>query len=702
MIFHELTLHNFFSFEDAKFPLHSQGLVTIVGKNVDSSVCGSNGSGKSSLIVDAWCWALYGRTPRGQSGKSVVRRDSTDGCCVSLTFHDGEQYWLVQRYQNHPDQKNNIILCRADDSGWVDETLHDKRDTQKRLDSIIGIPMDVALSSIILGQNSIAFATMSDGDKKGVLETVLQFDTLNRASMKAKAKCGKLRTELHIASGKRDALFEQRESSQIKKFDTEKEQHSWRVKLAERKTHAEIELERINEELMAARVELFNLNQQVTQLKALEKTFAADYHLAVEAHGRARVVVVDLEATHRTLANQFLPQREIDVGEQRASVEYEYELWKKRQESFIQKHTEEVASYQKAIEDSICSTCKQPVPKSSPVFIHLEEFLNKSMVDLASAQESVGEAAKKLKQDIALLERKALENRLMNEKDAKEHDTKVSGVLVDLTAARKEAAKQLKALSPLQDRMTEIKVKQDQLDGDLYDCNRTISALEKVQRDHEVLLESEPEDPYQRSIDLLFTEIKNLTTKIEIHTLERERLDYQLSLHDFWVSGFGKKGIQSFMLDSVTPFLNERIAEYSKIMWQGETHIEFATQKLAADGKTLREDFHVIIDNNSGANEYLGNSAGERERIDLVIALAVQDLVISRQGASFNLCVFDEACRFLDPEGAQAYYRVLQNLARKRDSIFVISHSPELQSLFGQSWTVTKENKVSTLNLSAS
>lgn len=700
MTFHELTLKNFFSFEEATVPLHKQGLVTIVGKNLDSSVCGSNGAGKSALIVDAWCWVLFGRTPRGQSGKSVVRRGAV-GCAVTLSFYDGQQYWHVTRYQNDPDQKNNIVLLRSDGEEWIDETLHDKRDTQKKLDSIIGIPMDVALSAVILGQNSIAFATMTDGDKKGVLETVLQFDTLNNASMKAKARCGKLRSELNLVTGKHGGLFELRESSQVKKFDTEKEQHSWKVRLEEQKAHASEQLESLSQQLLQFRVECFKLKHDLKTALDSEKQIKDDYDTAVKIQGEARVKVVDLEATLRTLLNQFIAPVRTDLEGEQNEVRRKHYLRRDQLQGQIKEYEERILKLSNGLEATSCPTCNQPLPQSSLVISHLEEELNQDKVRLASAKESLGEAGKEINTDLEAIQTKYNFEKDAHSKEIAKYDRSVSATKEALATARNEATKLLDELMPLQSQIQKIRQDQTDLQQQLDAYNRQISSAESTQKGLEDLIQSDPEDPYQRSIDLLSAEINALTDSLEDLVLKRESLSYQLELYDFWVSGFGKKGIQSFMLDSVIPFLNEKVAEYSKTIWEGETHIEFATQKLAADGKTLREDFHVIIDNNSGANEYLGNSAGERERIDLVIALAVQDLVISRQGVDFNMCVFDEACRFLDPEGAEGYHRVLRQLAQKRDSIFVISHSQELQSLFGNSWVVSKENKISTLSLNS-
>ena len=111
-------------------------------------------------------------------------------------------------------------------------------------------------------------------------------------------------------------------------------------------------------------------------------------------------------------------------------------------------------------------------------------------------------------------------------------------------------------------------------------------------------------------------------------------------------------------------------------------------------GKTV-DRFEVRVDNKHGAASYLGNSAGEKAKVDLCVGLALQKLVMSRSSASFNLCFFDEVFDHLDEA---AHERVVDVLAEiDKESVFVVSHNEDLRAWFPATWVISKKNGFSTV-----
>jgi DNA repair exonuclease SbcCD ATPase subunit len=211
-------------------------------------------------------------------------------------------------------------------------------------------------------------------------------------------------------------------------------------------------------------------------------------------------------------------------------------------------------------------------------------------------------------------------------------------------------------------------------------------------------LNNSPENPFKVAIEQ--TEVNLNLKRQDLATSESSVaiLSHQYELYKLWEVGFGRKGIQSFLIDTIIPLLNEKVAEWAEIIWKGEVEIEFRTQRLLGNG-SLKEDFHVHIENRNGAKIFKGNSAGEQERINLCIALALQDLIMSRRGSDLDICFLDEFCHYTDEEGAEAFHAVLEELAKRRGSVFVMTHDQDLQAYFTKIWTVHKRDKVSTLEL---
>ena len=77
IVFESVELHGFgsFGFERAiRYPLHSRGVVLVMGRNEDESSADSNGSGKTTLAMAA-LWALTGSADVRADGKRLGRKD---------------------------------------------------------------------------------------------------------------------------------------------------------------------------------------------------------------------------------------------------------------------------------------------------------------------------------------------------------------------------------------------------------------------------------------------------------------------------------------------------------------------------------------------------------------------------------------------------------------------------------------------------
>lgn len=703
MNFHRLIINNLGSIIHAEVPLTNEGLIFIKGVNHDSSVCGSNGSGKSLLIVDSLFWVLFGKTPRGLSGSEVVHRGSQEGCSASLEFFDGQSYWSVTRYQDHPEHKNNLYLHRYEEPSWIDESTTDKRVTQRKLEGLIRLPMEVIQTAIVLGQNSITFAKSTDAGKKQVLETVLDFDQLNSASAKAKAKCGTLRTEMHTKEGsystmeKNLAFLSERLSTLTADFKKwEEEQILIRQKR--------------EQEYATVKVALSRFEEQFKSLQEKQKIVETSEQEARLAYWKFDAEKQELETNIHSLELQLAgsespEKRKAQLLHRFKELNQQYQKHHSSFEELVQEHKATIADYDQRISElqqkvtSLCPTCNQPLPEQKQYELQQQrEAEAKKIQDQQAAYNGKFEAKRaKLTEELHIMyhELTAVETEvaLLEATGFQSHPLET-----EIIQKRKVLDQKILERDQCQVKLNDLSSEKNELTNKKQDLDIRFNSLTKTKEGLEEKLREKPSNPHQGSLEVTNQDITSTKEKMSTTKSEIEKLRHQISLYDFWVSGFGKKGIQSYMLDSVIPFLNERVAEYASIMWNGETLIEFRTQRTLKS-EELREDFHIAIDNCHGAQTYSGCSEGERERIDICIALALQDLITSRLGTDFNLCILDEVCRFTDDRGAECYFRLLQKLAERRSSVLVITHNPTLGTLASNTWIVEKSNGVTSLSL---
>lgn len=215
-------------------------------------------------------------------------------------------------------------------------------------------------------------------------------------------------------------------------------------------------------------------------------------------------------------------------------------------------------------------------------------------------------------------------------------------------------------------------------------------------RDHEArIAEMEGEtSPYAELAD-------KARRRCEKHAAEADGLDSQITglegqlrLAEFWVKAFGASGLRSLLVDTSLPLLNEEAARVSRALTGGAIAVEFSATSEQKSGKSV-DRFQVRVDNRHGAGDYVGNSSGERAKVDLCVGLALQRLVASRSSASFNLAIFDEVLDHVDSTAHEAVIEVLSEL--DKESVLVVSHDEDLKAWFPASWRFVKRDGFSSV-----
>jgi DNA repair exonuclease SbcCD ATPase subunit len=137
---------------------------------------------------------------------------------------------------------------------------------------------------------------------------------------------------------------------------------------------------------------------------------------------------------------------------------------------------------------------------------------------------------------------------------------------------------------------------------------------------------------------------------------------------------FSPAGVRAHILDTVTPFLNDRTAEYLSTLSDGNISAVWSTLSKTAKGE-LREKFVIEVENGKGAKSFRGLSGGEKRKVRLATMMALQDLVASRATKPLNLWIGDEVDDALDSAGLERLMSILERKAREKGTVLVISHN---------------------------
>ena len=592
----------------------------------------SNGAGKS-LILDAICWVVYGKTLRDISGDDVINNKVKKNCKVAIYIegNDGEPH-IITRIQKG--SNGNEILVSS-------QTFPALKEAQKFItENLFCMSYETFTNCIMFGQNiKKFFAASSDKEQKAILEEIiLPHVDFEKALKNIKFQKDKVmfvgeeyKTELR-------SVEDRIELDRMKCDKLEERQNTFEEKLEERRREitkltvdAGIKEVKLEKSLAKLRKQLQSLNRRLTE------------------HQEALIVAKNDEANMKDSVGTFL--------ETRAKRNAEYVSLRK---SLMDLKEEFVDA--KSLK-GICNVCGTLITKANKA-LHCKEIDRK---------------IEELKQELRMksIDVEDVEKSYEWNKSCYDNATSLVETLRDESLGMERKIMQLN--QEYKDLVSEHK--------------RKLNEIETAKKSLEDLSESE-------GVGNLVAELK---TALSVSSKRRrylsaniKKLEENLEYFKFWEIGFGNAGLKSFIFDSIVPQLTDLSNHYSRILTGGRVLLDFNTQK-ELKSKEVRDKFEISAINSDGAEVYKGNSGGEKRRIDLCIMLALHSLVEERMENEISFLFFDEVFDNLDTTGSETVMELLEELSSKKESVFVVTHNPELKPYFQNRIKVVKEDGITTL-----
>jgi len=199
-----------------------------------------------------------------------------------------------------------------------------------------------------------------------------------------------------------------------------------------------------------------------------------------------------------------------------------------------------------------------------------------------------------------------------------------------------------------------------------------LTNLRAAQQQH-ALRTAEP-NPSASALALCVKQIAEATDRLDLGEVAHAELLKEEKKTALVAKVFGPAGVRAQILDNVTPFLNARTADYLSALSDGEIQAVWTTLTRSASGD-LKEKFSIDVCHSKGGDSFAALSGGEKRKVRIATALALQDLVASRASQPLQLLLLDEIDDALDPAGLERLMVILERKARERDTVIVISHS---------------------------
>ncbi|WCS68537.1 chromosome partition protein [Bacillus phage vB_BsuM-Goe16] len=588
----------------------------------------SNGAGKSTAFSEAPCWALYGQTIRGYKGDKVVNKNTKKGTLVSLQIEDDNgDLYEVIRARKHSTLKNHVYLHKNGEN----ITGKSDTDTNNMIIDLLQMDFSTFTNSIMFGQGaSKMFANSTDTEQKQILERMLQIDIFKACQEEAKKMVSHLEEKVTKANNKKTELSN---SLIIHKSDLkdlqEKEQQA--IKQAQSKIDQyQRDIETNQREIQTLRSENSKIQEDINTVQE-----------AIDKNQNTLETYEEYEDTYHDLS--------IEKSSYRSDL-------KKLEKKILKKQNElEDIKSGKNIPKQ-CSQCGQDLPLKDTS--HLENHIEDSIKNYMAEIKDIKKEIKELDPLLEKLDKK------ITKKDRYEKD-------------------RIRFLETLAEYKSGIKLNNSKIKSLEKEINRCTDLIKEQEEIKNV--------QYTDLIETMINRIREAEASISMWEDHHTKISEEMEKYSFWSNAYGNQGIKSILLDSVTPFLNQRANYYLSALSDSTMEVEFNTQTTLASGEK-RDKFSVEVKNKNGEDGYRGSSNGEKRRIDVAVNMALQDLVMSRSNKKIDLIVYDEVFEGLDQIGCEAVIQLLNEKAKQCGTVMVITHSESLKQLFSNTATVKKVN----------
>lgn len=622
IVFKNISIQNFRSIEKADVDLENQGIVIVKGINEYEDKASSNGSGKSS-IFEAIIYALFEETSSGE--KNVSNRITNNGHCVILDLEiDNIKYKIIRECKG---TKTSVLLYKDD----VDISARNKTDTNKLIESILGISKNIFLDSVFLSQNANTNLTsLSPTARKERLEILVNTDSMiNTFKEQLKQKQTEYKTQYTSIQSETSVLQGQKQvyESQCNEYQTKLN---------------EIE-EQIRQRDMLGNVDEIDLEIKQNEQKLLD--FDKDIELKTQEIENQESLITE---TKNNGNNNLLKKDEINTALNNKVTEYN-QLQSDINGINIQienlnKENIRLENEVKKIQNSDrCPTCGRKYDNTN------EEHIQNAINELRTLQ---NENINKIQE---------FENNKENLlKQATEKETEGKTIKIQLQEIDVEIQKH-------NDTVNELETKRRQLNNDktLLQNNKNliqnnINALQnkkqqilsfKVGNKEEVInAQKEVTDKLNNIQEELNQQV---TKQTEVNSY-LEAVNHMLQLVT--------KEFRTFLLKNSIAYINKLLEGYS--------------QKLFSNSKDviqIQED-DVKLNITLGDATYESLSGGEKTRVNIALLLAQKSLSSVIGNVSCNMIILDEILGYCDTQAELNVVDLLTQELSTLETIFMVSH----------------------------
>ena len=224
-----LTIRNFMSVGNVTqaVNLHRDELTLILGENLDQggdSTGQKNGVGKSA-IMNALSYALFGQALTNIKKDNLVNKINNKHMLVTLTFEKDNTEYKIERGRKPAVMRffiNNKEKVATDDS-----SQGDMRETQKDIDTLLGMSHDMFKHIVALNTYTEPFLSMRAADQRAIIEQLLGVTVLSEKADSLKEQIKSTKDKILSETSNIEAITRSNEKIQASINTLASRQRAW-------------------------------------------------------------------------------------------------------------------------------------------------------------------------------------------------------------------------------------------------------------------------------------------------------------------------------------------------------------------------------------------------------------------------------------------------------------------------------------------
>lgn len=207
--FKSVSIRNFLSIGNVTqaLVLDTNSLTLVVGQNLDQGgddVNAKNGTGKTTAL-NAICYALFGQAISSIKKDNLINVINKKNMLVTAEFEKDNKLYKIER-----GRKPNILRFFIDNKEQVitidDDAQGDSRETQKDIENLIGMSVDMFKNLVALNTYSEPFLSMRVSDQRVIIEQLLGVTLLSEKAESLKNKIKETKDSITYENTKIEAI----------------------------------------------------------------------------------------------------------------------------------------------------------------------------------------------------------------------------------------------------------------------------------------------------------------------------------------------------------------------------------------------------------------------------------------------------------------------------------------------------------------